>query len=189
MTRPPTCLAYLQQKDLTNLAKQLIPTMLGIANYALGSCIVPVRGPLACNAAADVSAPTGDGHGKWLPRGLSLQVEPLYRSAALQPPSLLSLVPKQAAAMLPYPCLQPEITGNVSLANSLVGDRVIPPVGDGLCACCSTSACNTVAPPSVASVCNSSSQGCVQLTYPNISAITLLIGNWSAQSECGRAIP
>ena len=73
--------------------------------------------------------------------------------------------------MLPYPCLQPEITGNVSLANSLVGDRVIPPVGDGLCACCSTSVCDTAAPPSV---CRSSSQGCVQLTYPNISAITLL---------------
>jgi hypothetical protein len=84
---------------------------------------------------------------------------------------------------LPFlPCLQEDITGNVTLANSLIGDRVIPPIGNGLCPCCPSSCTSN-------SVCHSTNQGCTQLNGPRLSAITTLIGNWSAKSECKAAPP
>lgn len=73
------------------------------------------------------------------------------------------------------------IDANITLGTDLVGDRVFPPVGSGLCACCATSSCTT------SSVCHSSRQGCVQLTNAQVTNIASALQPWNANGECGVA--
>ena len=95
---PQHSLQYKDAIPLLKLVFQLIPAMLGQANYALGTCTVPAN-----------------------------------------------------------------VTGNITAGNDLVGDRLIPPFGDGLCPCCAGSTSTTTCPAS--SVCRASSGGqtCAQL--------------------------
>lgn len=108
MARSPDCpllhelcqpsLQYKPAQDLLKLAYQLIPAMLGQANYARGGCAIP----------GDISA-------------------------------------------------------KIAAANDAVGDRRIPPYGDGLCPCCNGSTDTTTCP--AGSTCQNSTGGqtCRQL--------------------------
>ncbi|KAL4451425.1 hypothetical protein ABPG77_009497 [Micractinium sp. CCAP 211/92] len=82
----------------------------------------------------------------------------------------------------------------INLGNAMIGDRVINPVGDGLCACCATNSCNA---PGSTSVCRDppvgvardiTTQGCTPLdgskSYTNINTVINCLGSWNVNGEC-----
>ncbi|KAL4433923.1 hypothetical protein ABPG75_000364 [Micractinium tetrahymenae] len=76
-----------------------------------------------------------------------------------------------------------DISSDIAAANALVGDRVIPPFGDGLCPCCGGSTSTTTCPST--SVCRTSSGGqtCRQLDSSDVGMKDDL-GTWNKQGEC-----
>ncbi|KAL4451422.1 hypothetical protein ABPG77_009494 [Micractinium sp. CCAP 211/92] len=82
----------------------------------------------------------------------------------------------------------------INLGNAMIGDRVINPVGDGLCTCCATNSCNA---PGSTSVCRDppagvardiTTQGCTPLdgskSYTNINTVINCLGSWNVNGEC-----
>lgn len=113
---------------------------------------------------------------------------------------------------MPPPQLIPAILGQLNFArsgasvpsnndaciaqgNAMIGDRVINPVGNGLCACCntvppscnaagSTSVCRDPAPGVARDI---NTQGCTalaQTSYTNITSVTTCLTNWNVNGEC-----
>ncbi|KAL4448069.1 hypothetical protein ABPG75_005288 [Micractinium tetrahymenae] len=94
---------------------------------------------------------------------------------------LLSLAYQLIAAMLSQAnyasgatCIPPpHISANITAAIALIGDRRIPPYGNGLAPCCATNTCPT------GSTC------CTQLTSADVSVFaSVALGPWSSAGQC-----
>ncbi|KAL4420653.1 hypothetical protein ABPG75_010309 [Micractinium tetrahymenae] len=81
----------------------------------------------------------------------------------------------------------------INQGNAMIGDRVINPVGDGLCPCCATSSCNAAGSTSVCrdppsgTAPSISFQGCVPLadtSYTPVNSVVACVTNWNVAGEC-----
>lgn len=87
-----------------------------------------------------------------------------------------------------------DINACINLGNSMIGDRVINPVGNGLCPCCANNTCNAEGSTSVCRDPPSgvprdiNTQGCSPLdgskSYTNINTVITCLTDWNVNGEC-----